>query len=134
MKDIFAIQDEIAHSSAERLKVALERSGPESLVKAATKNLAAYQLYLKGRALLYKRGLGVPRALECFKQAVALDPEYALAWAGLADSYTTLGYNGFAHPAATMPKGIEAARRAVDLDPSLAEAHNALAMACLMGT
>jgi len=134
MKDIFAIQDEIAHSIAERLKVALERSGSESLVKAATKNLEAYQLYLKGRALLYKRGLGVPRALECFKQAVALDPEYALAWAGLADSYTTLGYNGFAHPAATMPKGIEAARRAVDLDPSLAEAHNALAMACLMGT
>jgi adenylate cyclase len=134
IKDIFAIQDEIAHSIAERLKITLERDGQESLVKAATKNLEAYQLYLKGRALLYKRGLGVPRALECFKQAVALDPKYALAWAGLADSCTTLGYNGFAHPAATMPKGIEAARRAVALDPSLAEAHNALAIACLMGT
>jgi TolB-like protein/Flp pilus assembly protein TadD len=134
MKDVFEIQDEIARSIVERLKVTLEGGRQESLVKAATRNLEAYQLYLKGRALLYRRGLGVPRALECFKQAVALDPKYALAWAGLADSYTTLGYNGFTHPAATMSKGIEAARRAVALDPSLAEAHNALAMACLMGT
>lgn len=134
MKDVFEIQDEIARSIAQRLRVGLEQHEQGRLVKAATSNLEAYQLYLKGRALLYKRGLGVPRALECFKQAVALDEKYALAWAGLADSYTTLGYNGFAHPAATMPKGIEAARRAVALDPSLAEGHNALAMACLMGT
>src|SRR5215813_821251 len=109
MKDIFAIQDEIAHSSAERLKVALERSGPESLVKAATKNLAAYQLYLKGRALLYKRGLGVPRALECFKQAVALDPEYALAWASLADAHGLNAYYGFVNPQVALPQGKEAA-------------------------
>jgi adenylate cyclase len=134
MKDVFEIQDEIARSVAGRLKVTLERGSQERLVKAATRNLEAYELYLKGRAFLYKRGLAVPRALECFKQAVALDTEYALAWAGLADSYTTLGYNGFVHPTAIMPKGIEAARRAVALDPSLAEAHNALAMACLMGT
>jgi adenylate cyclase len=134
MKDVFEIQDDIARSIAERLKVTLKGGGQEPLVKATTKNLEAYQLYLKGRTLLYKRGLGVPRALECFKQAVVLDEEYALAWAGLADSYTTLGYNGFAHPAATMPKAIDAARRAVELDPSLAEAHNALAIACLMGT
>ncbi len=134
MKDVFEIQDEIARSIAERLTVGLERHEQEPLVKAATSNLKAYQLYLKGRALLYKRGLAVPRALECFQQAVALDDKYALAWAGLADSYTTLGYSGFVHPAATMPKGIEAARCAVALDPSLAEGHNALAMACLMGT
>jgi TolB-like protein/Tfp pilus assembly protein PilF len=134
MKDIFQIQDEIARSIAERLKVTLDRAGPEQLVKVATTNLEAYQLYLKGRTFLYKRGLAVPRALECFKQAVALDTEYAHAWAGLADSYTTLGYNGFAHPASTMSKGMEAARRAVALDPSVAEAHNALAMVCLMGS
>jgi TolB-like protein/Tfp pilus assembly protein PilF len=134
MKDVFEIQDEIARCIAERLKVTLQRGGQQPLVKPSTTNLEAYQLYLKGRALLYKRGLAVPRALECFKQAVVLDAEYALAWAGLADSYTTLGYNGFAHPAVIMPKGIEAARRAVALDPSLAEAHSALAMACLMGT
>ena len=133
-KDVFEIQDEIARAIAERLKVTLERGGQEPLVKAATKNLEAYQLYLKGRSLLYKRGLAVPRALECFRQAVALDDQYAPAWAGLADSYTTLGYNGFAHPATTMPKGMEAARRAVAIDPSVAEAHTALAIACLMGT
>jgi tetratricopeptide (TPR) repeat protein len=71
--------------------------------------------------------------VECFEKAVALDPEYALACAGLADSYTVLGYYGLSRPEACMPKGIEAARRAVALDPSLAEAHAALAMASLMG-
>src|SRR5579864_4756344 len=86
------------------IRVGLETHEQAPLVKAATSNLEAYQLYLKGRALLYKRGLAVPRALECFKQAVALDDKYALAGAGLADSYTTLGYNGFAHPAATVPR------------------------------
>jgi TolB-like protein/Flp pilus assembly protein TadD len=134
MEDVFEIQDEIAHSIADRLKVTLEGAGQERLVKAGTKNLEAYQLYLKGRALLYRRGQAVPRALECFKQAVTKDAEYALACAGLADSYTTLGYNGLVRPDVTMPKGMEAARRAVALDPSVAEAHNALAMVCLMGT
>ena len=133
MKDVFEIQDEIARSIAERLKVTLERPRQEPLVKAGTKNLEAYQRYLKGRALFPRKGLGIPRALECFEQAVNLDPEYARAWAGVADVYTTLGYFGFAHPEATMPKGMEAARRAVALDPSLAEAHTALAMASLMG-
>jgi adenylate cyclase len=135
MKDVFAIQDEVARSIANRLTITLgERSRREPLVKTRTSNLEAYQLYLKGRAFLYQRGSAIARALECFKQAVSLDDEYALAWAGLADSYTVLGYYGLAHPAATMPKGIEAARRAVALDSTLAEAHSALAMACLMGT
>jgi tetratricopeptide (TPR) repeat protein len=64
---------------------------------------------------------------------VKLDSDYALAWAGLADSYTAVGYYGLARPDACMSKGIEAARRAVALDATLAEAHNALAMASLMG-
>lgn len=132
MKDVFDIQDEIARSIVQRLKFTLE-GGQEPLVKAGTKNLEAYQLYLEGRALLYRRGLALPRALDRFQQAVALDAEYAAAWAGLADSYTTLGYNGSARPEATMPKGMEAAQRAVALDPTLAEGHNALAMASLMG-
>jgi adenylate cyclase len=134
LKDVFTIQDEIARSIAERLKLTLEGDRTEQLVKAGTKNLEAYQLYLKGRALLYRRGVAIPRAAECFDRAVKLDPDYALAWAGLADSYTTLGYYGLLRPEASMPKGMEAARRAVALDPSLAEAHTALAMACLMGT
>jgi serine/threonine protein kinase/tetratricopeptide (TPR) repeat protein len=133
MKDIFEVQDEIARAIAERLKVTLEVGGKEPLVKAGTKNLEAYQLYLKGRALLYRRGGAIPRALECFQRAVKLDPEYAVAQAGLADSFTTAGYFGFAPPETGMPRAIEAARRAVALDPSLAETHTALAMAALMG-
>jgi tetratricopeptide (TPR) repeat protein len=133
VEDVFEIQDEIARSIAERLKITLKPLGPEALVKAGTRNVEAYQLYVKGRALLYRRGGTIPRAVECFEQAVEIDSDYALAWAGLADAYTTLGYYGLASPDSSMPKGMEAARRAVALDPSLAEAHNALAMASLMG-
>lgn len=89
---------------------------------------------VKGRALLYRRGGAISRAADCFEREVALDPDYALAWAGLADSYTLLGFYGLGRPEANMPKAVEAARRAVALAPSLAEAHNALAMASLMST
>jgi TolB-like protein len=133
VKDIFEIQDEIARSIAERLKVTLKGREQERLVKAGTNNLEAYQLYVKGRALLYRRGGAISRAAECFEREVALDPDYALAWAGLADSYTVLGYYGHACPEANMPRAVEAARRAVGLAPSLAEGHSALAMASLMG-
>jgi serine/threonine-protein kinase len=71
--------------------------------------------------------LDIRRAAQCFERAVALDPEYALAWAGLADARTVLGLYGLARPEETMPRAKEAATRAVALDPSLAEAHNALA-------
>jgi non-specific serine/threonine protein kinase len=84
MKDIFEIQDEIARAIADRLKVTLGEGGQEPLVKAVTKDLEAYELYLKGRALLYRRGGSVPHAVECFERAARLDPEYALARAGLA--------------------------------------------------
>lgn len=133
MKDVFDIQDDIARSIVDRLKGIFAGNPQEPLVKAGTKSLEAYQLYLKGRALLFRKGSVIPRALECFERAVGLAPDYAQAWAGVADSYTNLGYYGFARPEATMPKGMESARRSVALDPSLAEAHSALAMACLMG-
>jgi tetratricopeptide (TPR) repeat protein len=129
IKDIFDIQDEIARSIAERLKLALE--GRDPLVKAGTKDLEAYQLYLKGRALLNRRGYAISSARECFERAVTLDPEYALAWAGLADSQQLLGFWGFLRPDAIMPKGKEAALQAVAIDPSLAEGHSALACAHL---
>lgn len=134
LKDIFEVQDEIARSIAERLKITYSKIGQQPLVRVGTKNVEAYQLYAKGRTFLYRRGGAIPSAIECFQRAVAIDCDYALAWAGLADSYTTLGYYGLVPPDATMPKAAQAARRAVDLDPSLAEAHNALAMASLMGT
>lgn len=134
MKDVFAIQDEIARSIAARLQVAFEDGDAEPLVKPGTQNLEAYQAYVKGRALLYKRGSAIPRALESCHRAATLDPDYALAWAGLADSYTLLGYYGLAPPQELMRKGMGAAQRAVKLDPLLAEAHNATAMSSLIGT
>ena len=134
MKDVFAIQDEIARSIAQRLQISFEGGESRPLVKPGTQNLEAYQAYVKGRALLYKRGPAIPRSLECCQRAVTLDPEYGLAWAGLADAYTAHGYYGFASAQHSMPKGMDAALRAVTLDPLLAEAHNALAMASLMGT
>ena len=131
MKDIFDIQDEIARSIADRLKVGLEGEPQDSLVKAGTSNLEAFQLYVKGRALLSRRGYAILGAKECFERAVTLDPEYARAWAGLADSHLLLGFWGFLRPEATMPNGKEAAQRAVAIDPSLAEGHSALACAHL---
>jgi serine/threonine protein kinase/tetratricopeptide (TPR) repeat protein len=132
MHDIFAVQDEIARSIASRLKVSLENVKERSLVRAGTQNLEAYQLYLKGRALLYRRGAGLPRALECFHLAVALDPEYALAWADVADAYNMLAFYGVIRPDAIRAKAKDAATRAITLDPSVAEAHNALAAAYIL--
>jgi adenylate cyclase len=134
MKDVFAIQDEIAHSIAQRLQVSFDGDECGPLVRPGTESLEAYRLYVKGRALLYRRGTAISRALECCERAVALDPKYALSWAGLADAYTMLGYFGLAPPQELMPKGMDAARRAVTLAPLLAEAHSALAMASLVGT
>jgi TolB-like protein len=132
MKDVFEIQDEIARGIAARLKVTLEGGDEQPLLKAGTRNLEAYQLYLKGRALLPRRGAAI-QYKDCFEQAVKLDPNFAQAWAGLADSHTVLGYMGMVRPEVTMPNGLEAARCAVALDGTLAEAHNALAIASLMG-
>ena len=126
MKDVFAIQEEIAQAIAQRLKIAFPWHG-KPLVKTGTPNLEAYQSYLKGRALLYKGGSAIRRAVACCGLAVELDPNYALAWAALADCYTVLCYYSLAVPRDFMPKAVEAARRAVALDPSLAEAHSALA-------
>jgi TolB-like protein len=131
MKDVFAIQEEIAQAIVQRLEIAFPWHG-KPLVKTSTPNLEAYQSYLKGRALLYKRGPAISHALVCCRRAVDLDPDYALAWAALADCYTFLSYYGLAVPRDVMPKAVEAARRAVALDPSLAEAHSALAVISLL--
>ncbi|HEV2101762.1 MAG TPA: protein kinase [Candidatus Acidoferrum sp.] len=132
MKDIFEVQEDIARSIAEKLKISLAGIKDGSLVKAGTENLEAYQQYLKGRALLYRRGGGLPRALECFHLAVALDPQYAEAWAHVAEAYVMLAFYGFTKPDVVLSKAKEAAVRAVSLDPSVANAHNAFAAAILL--
>jgi serine/threonine-protein kinase len=131
MADVFAVQDEIAATIAGRLQLSLA-AGPSTATVPPTSNLRAYELYLKGRALLYQRGLSIVRAIECFTEAVSLDPTYAQAWAGLADGYSTSGYSGFKPAAEVMPRALDAARRALELDGALAEAHNALACAMLL--
>jgi TolB-like protein/Tfp pilus assembly protein PilF len=131
MKDVFAIQEEIAQAIAQRLKITFPWRG-KPLVKTSTPNLEAYEAYLKGRALLYKRGPAISRALVCCQRAVDLDPNYACAWAALADCYSLLCWYSLAVPRDFMPKAVEAARRAVALDPSLAEAHSALAFISLL--
>src|SRR2546430_2395661 len=124
MTDIFAIQDEIAKAIAARLQVTLD-GGEASLVTPATGNLDAYHLCLKGRYLLAQRGFGLKKALECFDQALALDPSYALAHAGLAEACTVLAQYGLAPPGMLQAKAHAAACRALELAPTLAEAHAA---------
>jgi serine/threonine-protein kinase len=130
-EDVFAVQDEIASAIAGKLRLTLDADNG-SRTRAPTEHLAAYELYLKGRALLYQRGRSIAKARECFEQAVALDANYAQAWAGLADAYTTSGYSGFVPGDTVMPKALAAARRALELDPNLAEAHNARACVALV--
>jgi serine/threonine protein kinase/tetratricopeptide (TPR) repeat protein len=130
--DIFDVQDEIARAIVERLKVAFDAGATSRLVKVATNNMEAYQEYLRGRAMLYRRGPWIARALESFQKAVALDPAYAQAWAGVADAYTALSYYGYRRPDEAMPAAVEAATRATVADPESAEAHNALAIAALL--
>src|SRR2546428_49005 len=126
-EDVFAIQEEIARTIAERLQVSLAGSDQKTLVRPHTENLEAYQLYLKGRALLYKRGVAIWQALEAFRAALELDPQYAVASAGLADAYTLLGMYGVLTPSDALPHARAAAPRSVELGPDLAEAHNAVA-------
>lgn len=130
MQDIFALQEEIAHSIAAKLKVTL-KGEQQSLVKAGTDNLEAYELYLKGRALAYRRGRGLVQAREYFQRAVELDAKYALAWAELAYACSSLGFYGLVQPQASFPQARKAATQAVALGPELAESHGALATVCL---
>jgi serine/threonine-protein kinase len=128
MTDVFAIQEEIAKAIASRLQVTFGGDGGGELVTPPTRSLDAYHLYLKGRHSWARRGLGLKQALDCFSQALVLDPDYASAHAGLADSWTLLGIHGIAPSTQVLPKARAAIQRALELAPDLAEAH------CAAGT
>jgi TolB-like protein/Tfp pilus assembly protein PilF len=130
MKDIFEVQDEIARTIVRRLEVTLEGEQP-SFAKAGTDNLDAFKLYMQGRLLFFQRGIHLPGALDCFRQAVDRDPQYAAAWASLADAYNLIGFYGLANPQECLPKGREAALRAVALADSMSETHASLALSLL---
>ena len=122
MTDIFAVQDEIAKAVATRLQVSL--AGEEApLVTPATGNLDAYHLYLRGRYYLSQRGVALKNALKNFHDAIALDPSYALAYAGFADACTILAEYGLAPPNEIRPKARAAVEKALELAPDLADAH-----------
>src|SRR5215470_10585894 len=97
MKDMFAIQEEIADSIAQRLEVSLD-SAHQPLLRAGTASLEAFKFYTQGRSLFFQRGARLLPAIECFKKAVTLDPKYALAWSGLADAYNSIGFYGLSKP------------------------------------
>jgi len=128
MKDVFAIQDEIARSIVDKLKIKLADEQSRRLVKRHTENLEAHQLYLKGRYHLNKYSEeGNKKALDSFRQALELDPNHAPSWVGFADSYYGFSEQ-YLPPREAMPKARAAALKALDIDETLAEAHATLAL------
>ena len=126
MDDVFAVQDEIAQSVVEKLKVKLlgEQDGP--MVTRATDNLEAYHLYLKGRHPFDEYAFS--DSLKWCERAIKADPAYAQAHAGLAMAYLGMSGHGSADPRAVMPRAKEAAARAIALDETVADAHHSRAM------
>ncbi len=126
LRDVFALQDEIARHVAAGLKVELSGETERRLARRSTENFEAYQLYLKGNYHRNKSTLeGLHRGVEYFNQAVARDPNYALAYAGLAGSYVALGID-YVSPSEAFPKAKGYALKALELDEALGEAHYAL--------
>ena len=127
MDDVFAIQDEIATAIADRLKVTFAGTSDEPIVRPATENMEAYQLYLKGRYMWNKRTKdGLEQAVEFFNQAIERDAGYALAYSGLADAYLVIGSYRHMPRSEARRKAREAAEKAIELDETLAEAHTSL--------
>jgi TolB-like protein len=122
MTDVFAVQDEIANAIATRLRGSLSAEADRARARGATKNLEAYELVLRGRALQSKRGRFMPQAIACFERAIELDPNYAEALAWLSDSYRLLGIFSVAPAADVMPKARALAERAIAIDPGLGDA------------
>ena len=132
VQDVFAVQEEIAREISENLRVKLTGREKKRLAKRQTENRQAYELYLKGRFFWNKRTEeSIRKGIEFFRQAIEVDPTYALAYAGLAESYMPLGYWGFVPPVEAFPKGKAWAMKALEIDDQLAEAHTPLAVVLL---
>ncbi len=131
MTDVFAIQDEISQAIVEKLRVRLTADRP--LVKRHTENLEAYQLFLRGRHCMVRM---TPESLSTargyLEQAIALDPGYALAYAGMAEFYFMSAYWGYMDPKEALPNLRSAASEALRQDDTLAEAHSMLGV--VLGT
>ena len=127
MTDVFAIQDEICQAIVDKLR--LELTGDRQLVKRQTENVEAYNLCLKGRYYYLKlTPESMEKGREFFKQAIALDKNYAWAWCKLARFYFVMGYLGFMPVEATTMQASQAIDKALELDNRLAEAHAVVGM------
>ena len=127
MRDIFDVQDEITLAIVDALKIRLFGDERAAALKRGTENAVAFELYLRGRHCWNRRTAdSVRQAVEHYQQAIAEDPGYALAYAGLAECYVLFPWLSVAPPHDSMPKARAAALAALAIDDSLAEAHEAL--------
>jgi TolB-like protein/Tfp pilus assembly protein PilF len=128
LTDIFAVESDIAKTIADALQAKLTGSEKQMMAAQPTTDTTAYELYHKGRSLWEKRsGDNIPKAITFYEQAIARDPNYALAYAGLADAYVLLPSYTAASQRDAYPKAKAAALKSLQLDPNLAEAHTAVA-------
>jgi eukaryotic-like serine/threonine-protein kinase len=127
LKDVLALQSDVAQAIAREIQVAVSPQEQSRLARRALVDPEAHRDYLLGRYHWNQRSAdGYRKALEAFQQSIAKDPTYASAWAGLADTYTTLGFYVLT-PRETMGKAKSAALKALEFDPDLPEAHASLA-------
>ncbi|MEY2601029.1 MAG: hypothetical protein QOJ36_348 [Verrucomicrobiota bacterium] len=128
--DIFSVESEIAKTIADTLQAKLTGSEKTAMSKKPTANPEAYELYLKGRFFWNKRtSQDLPKSVDYYKQAIAKDPNYALAYAGLADAYVLYPDYGVGAPAEFYPMAKEMATKALSLESTLGEPHAALGLA-----
>jgi serine/threonine-protein kinase len=127
MEDIFDIQDEISLAIVDVLKGKLLGDEKTELLRRHTDDPQAYELYLKGRYYWNQRTRrGLQKAIDCFQQAISIDANYALAYAGMADAFNLLPGHGGLVPEECFPKARDAARKALEIDARLAEAYASL--------
>jgi serine/threonine protein kinase/tetratricopeptide (TPR) repeat protein len=131
--DMMNVQSDISKAIAENLRLQLTSEDHKVMVAGTTQNAEAYQLYLKGHYEFVKRNRdGYSRANAYFEQAIAQDPSYALAYAGLASGYSQQALFGYSSPSETFPKAISAAKKAIALDDGSADAHAWLGFSILL--
>ena len=131
LTDIFAVESEIARTVAETLRAKLTGTAEHVLASRPTENPEAHQLYLKGRFYGSKRtAKDAQKSIEYYQQAAAIDPNYALAYAALAESYWFLALYSYPQLNEVVPKARQLALKALELDNSLAEPHSILGIIC----
>ena len=129
LEDVFAIQDEIAKNIVHALEIKLSKQEKHNLGKVKTQDVQAYDFYIRGRAYIHQSHHDkILLAIQMFKKAIQKDKNYALAYAGLADSYSTL-YMYYDKKDEHLVQALSASRKAFELDPDLPEAHASLGLA-----